>query len=162
MLRVVSPGAYTIMGYVFKLGQSLISWSSKRASLVTLSVTEAELCALTHASKEAIYLKNFINEVLQTSNAPTVIYTDSASTLAILNAPEEQHTQRTKHFDIRKNFITDRIEKNFITVEFICTNEQQADLLTKALCQVGARGSGVRWAMSGVRVLRREREGKGP
>ena len=130
---MTTSGNKPIMGYVFKLGQSLISWSSKRATIVTLSVTEAELCALAHASTEAIYLKNFVNEVLQTSFDPTTIYTDSKSTLHIISAPEEQHTQRTKHFDIRKNFVSNRIELKFITVEFVTTNEQQADLLTKSL-----------------------------
>lgn len=126
-------GNKPIMGYVFKLGSSLISWSSKRCNLVTLSVTEAELYALTHASTEAIALKQFVNEVLQTSMAPVTIYTDSASSLAIVNSPEEQHTLRTKHFYIRKNFLSDRVEKNFIRLKFISTNEQQADLLTKSL-----------------------------
>ena len=121
------------MGYAFKFCESLISWSSKRGTLVTLSVTEAELYALAHATQEAIYLKGFLSEILQTDHEPILINSDSASTLAIIRAPEEQHTQRTKHFDIRKNFIADRIEKKFITVEFIRTDEQQADLLTKAL-----------------------------
>ncbi|KAF5329906.1 hypothetical protein D9758_018258 [Tetrapyrgos nigripes] len=50
-------GNKPMMGYAFKFAESLISWSSKRGTLVTLSVTEAELCALAHASQEAIYLK---------------------------------------------------------------------------------------------------------
>lgn len=130
---MTTSGNKLIMGYIFKLGLSLISWSSKWATLVTLSVTEAELYALASASTEAIYLKNFANEILQTSMAPTLIYTNSASTLAIINAPEEQHTQHTKYFDIRKNFLTDHIEKDFIRVTHISTTEQQANLLTKAL-----------------------------
>ena len=130
---MTTSGNKPIMGYLFKLGNSLISWSSKRATLVTLSVTEAELCALVHASQEAISLKNFVNEVLQTSLAPTTIYTDSASAIAIIKSPEEERTQRTKHFNIRKNFFADRIDKGYLQLEHISTNEQQADLLTKAL-----------------------------
>ena len=53
-----------IMGYTFLYNNSLISWSSTRASLVTLSSTEAELSALAFASQEAIYLKGFISEIL--------------------------------------------------------------------------------------------------
>lgn len=126
-------GNKPIMGYAFKYNDSLISWSSKRGTLVTLSVTEAELYALAHASTEAIYLKGFISDILNTQLEPITIHTDSASTLAILRTPEEQHTQRTKHFEIRKNFITDRISQKYITVKHVSTNEQLADLLTKAL-----------------------------
>ena len=61
------------------------------------------------------------------------MYTDSASTLAIVQSPEEQHSQHTKHFEIRKNFIGDRIDKQFITVHWIASADQRADLLTKAL-----------------------------
>jgi hypothetical protein len=64
---------------------------------------------------------------------PVKLYSDSASTLAIVCAPEEQHSQRTKHFEIRKNFIGDHIEKKFITVHWISSADQCADTLTKAL-----------------------------
>ena len=101
--------------------------------LVTLSVTEAELYALAHASTEAIYLKVLISELLNFTLEPVQLFTDSASTLAIIRSPEEQHTQRTKHFEIRKNFIADRIEQKYISVSHISTNDQRADLLTKAL-----------------------------
>ena len=55
-------GNKPIMGYTFTYNDSLISWSSKRGTLVTLSVTEAELYAYAHASTEAIYLKKLIDE----------------------------------------------------------------------------------------------------
>src|SRR5271170_7679294 len=43
-------------GYLFYLGGGVISWSSKRQPTVALSSTEAEYMALTHATKEAIWL----------------------------------------------------------------------------------------------------------
>ena len=126
-------GNKPIMGYTFLYNDSLISWSSKRGSLVTLSVTEAELYALAHASTEAIYLKGLIDELLDYTMDPVKMYTDSASTLAIVRSPEEQHSQRTKHFNIRKNFISDRVDKGYISVHHIRSNDQRADTLTKAL-----------------------------
>ena len=126
-------GNKPIMGYVFKFSESLISWSSKRGSLVTLSSTEAELSALAFASQEAIYLKGFISEILKENQEPVLINTDSESTLAIIRSPDEQHTQRTKHFEIRKNFITDRIKQRYIKVKHVSTHDQLADMLTKAL-----------------------------
>ena len=130
---MTTPGNKPITGYLFKLGSSLVSWSSKRGTMVPLSVTEAEFIALQYATQEAIYLKNFINELLDTSHDPVTIYTDSASSLAIIDAPEEQYTQRTKHYDIKRNFFADRIEKRYVTLRHVTTTNQEADMLTKAL-----------------------------
>ena len=121
------------MGYTFTYNNLLISWSSKSSSLVTLFATEAELYALVHASTEAIYLKRLIDKLTNTTMDPVQMYTDSASTLAIVRSPEEQYLQQTKHFEICKNFIGDRIDKQFITVHWIASADQRADLLTKAL-----------------------------
>ena len=43
-------------GYLFQLCGGLITWSCKRQATVALSSTEAEYMALTHATKEAIWL----------------------------------------------------------------------------------------------------------
>ena len=43
-------------GYVFQIGNSTVSWSSKRQSVVALSSTEAEYVALSHATQEATWL----------------------------------------------------------------------------------------------------------
>jgi hypothetical protein len=126
-------GNKPIMGYTFTYNDLLISWSSKRGSLVTLSVTEAELYALVHASTEAIYLKRLIDELTNNTMNPVKLYTDSVSTLAIICSPEEQHSQCIKHFEIRKNFIGNCIEQKYITVHWIVSNNQHADILTKAL-----------------------------
>ena len=52
-----------ISGYAFIIDGGAISWSSRKQELVTLSTTEAEYVASTHAAKEAIWLRNFIGEV---------------------------------------------------------------------------------------------------
>jgi hypothetical protein len=121
------------MGYTFTYHDSLISWSSKCGSLVTLSVTKAELYALAHALTEVIYLKRLIDELTNEIMDPVKLYTDSASTLAIVCLPEEQHSQRIKHFEICKNFIGNCIEQKYIMVHWIASNDQCANILTKAL-----------------------------
>lgn len=52
-------------GFVFKLGKSLISWESKKQKTVALSTTEAEYMALSDACKEALFLRSFLQELLQ-------------------------------------------------------------------------------------------------
>lgn len=49
--------------YVFKLGNSLISWNSKKQLTIELSTTEAEYMALSRATKGAIWLQQLLEEL---------------------------------------------------------------------------------------------------
>eukprot|EP00253_Pinus_taeda_P026067 PITA_26067 len=46
-------------GYVFNLFGGVVSWMSKKQSVVALSTTEVEYMAATHARKEAVWLQRF-------------------------------------------------------------------------------------------------------
>ena len=43
---------------------------------------------------------------------------------------------RSKHIDTRFHFICECVEKRQIVVKFVCTREQQTDILTKVLTRV--------------------------
>ena len=47
---------HAITGYTFLINGRAISWSSKKQEIITLSTTESEYVAATHAAKEAIWL----------------------------------------------------------------------------------------------------------
>ncbi|XP_075137282.1 uncharacterized protein LOC142213003 [Leptodactylus fuscus] len=64
-------------GYVFKLGESLISWCSRKQVSVALSCTEAEYVSAAYASQEVIWLKQLMNDLGKPSIQPTVIYEDN-------------------------------------------------------------------------------------
>ena len=49
--------------YVFTLFGGAISWMRKRQAMVTLSTTEVEYMAATHACKEAIWLKILCSDI---------------------------------------------------------------------------------------------------
>lgn len=59
------------------------------------------------------------------------LHTDSMS--AKMLAENEVVSQRTKHMDIRYHFLRDLISKNILTLKFVPTSEQPADMLTKPL-----------------------------
>jgi len=50
-------------GYVFNLFGGVVSWMSKKQSIVALSTTEAEYMAATHASKEAVWLQRLCSSM---------------------------------------------------------------------------------------------------
>jgi transposase InsO family protein len=122
---------HSISAYIFQIDGGAISWSCQKQSIVALSTTEAEFIALTHATKEALWIQHFISEVYQPLKCPIKLHSDNQSAIAITYG-NQQHT-RTKHFDIRLYFIRDTVENEKITIEYMPTDRMLADLLTKGL-----------------------------
>lgn len=94
---------HAISGYAFILDGGAISWASKKQELVTLSTTEAEYVAATHAAKEAIWLRHFVQEIFCLLSNPTTLHCDNQSAIAL--AKDGAFHARTKHNDIRYHFI---------------------------------------------------------
>ena len=120
----------SLSGYVFTIGENVISWKSSLQHIVALSTTEAEYVALTEAMKEAIWLKGIINE-LKIECCSVRLYCDSQS--AIHLSKNSMFHERTKHIDVRLHFVRDIISKEIIKVEKISTLINPADILTKAV-----------------------------
>ena len=66
---------------------------------------------------------------LNISKSP--IYYDNTSAINLSKNPT--HHARTKHIDIRHHFLRNNISKEVITLEYINTGKQIADILTKPL-----------------------------
>jgi hypothetical protein len=124
-------------GYVFLLGGGAVSWSSKRQGMVTLSSTEAEYVAATHASKEALWLKRFLVELGWTQDAVRV-YCDNQSALRLMRNP--QYHARTKHISVQFHFLRELIEGGELDFGFVGTNLQCADFLTKGVSREKLEG----------------------
>jgi hypothetical protein len=87
-----------ITGYISMVDGGAVSWSSKKQELVTLSTTEAEYVAQTHADKEAIWFQRLLTELFDSINTPTTLFSDSKSAIAL--AQDGHYHAHTKHIDI--------------------------------------------------------------
>jgi hypothetical protein len=83
---------------------------------------------------EALWTRAWIYEVFKTK-IPVTIYCDNQSAIAL--AKNDTFHQRTKHIDIRYHLIREHVAAGIITMKFVRTEDQQADILTKRL------GSGI-------------------
>ncbi|KAI5323652.1 hypothetical protein L3X38_032724 [Prunus dulcis] len=118
-------------GHVFFLGSKVISWSSKKQSTVALSTTEAEYISATSAACEAVWIRRILADLRQEQNTPTKLYCDNMSTIAMTKNPVFH--SRSKHIELRHHFIRKLVEDGEIELKFCGTDEQIADVFTKAL-----------------------------
>jgi hypothetical protein len=121
----------SVSGFVFTMAGTAISWSSKKQSSVALSSTEGEYMATTHATKEAVWIQNFLQDIGFPIPNSTTLLVDNQGAIALATNPTFH--ARTKHIGVRHHFIRERVEGGEITLEYIPTNDQVADVLTKAL-----------------------------
>ena len=124
---------HSISGYSFHFGCGAISWSSKKQYIIALSSTEAEYIAQTHAAKEALWLRSFIDEVRGTGGGPITINCDNQGAIAL--AKDNKFHSRTKHIDLRYHFIREAVQDKKISVSYVPTDENVSDVLTKALAR---------------------------
>ena len=118
-------------GYIFVIGGVPVSWKSKRQQTVALSTAEAEYMALSDASREVTWLRRILLNFDCEQSVPTIIFDDNQGCIALAKNPVEH--ERTKHIDIRHHFIREMVESQVIDVQYVCSEEMLADLLTKGV-----------------------------
>ena len=62
-----------------------------------------------------------------------ILYQDNKSTMLLLKNGKRSSTKRTRAFNIRYFFLTDQIEKNYLTVEYCPSTGMIADYMSKPL-----------------------------
>ncbi|XP_042000497.1 secreted RxLR effector protein 161-like [Salvia splendens] len=103
--------------YIFKLFGTAVSWRSNLQPVVALSTTEAEYISLAEAVKEAKWLKGILGDfgVMQASVTLQTFH------------------ERSKHIDIKLNFVRDEISRGEVAIKKVHTSENAADMMTKPL-----------------------------
>ena len=117
----------------FCLGHAggVISWASRKQKNIALSSTEAEIYALTDISKKSVELKDLVFE-MNGRDDPLLIFGDNQSSIEVAHSAE-WNTGRTKHISIRMLYVKQAIRGSIISLEWIETSENVADILTKPL-----------------------------
>ncbi|KAL0356269.1 UNVERIFIED_CONTAM: Retrovirus-related Pol polyprotein from transposon RE1 [Sesamum radiatum] len=118
-------------GYTFSLGSGIFSWASKKQATVAQSSAEAEYIAAAAASNQATWLRRILEDMGEKQEEPTTIYCDNKSAIAITKNPVQHN--RTKHIDIKYHALREATTRGEIELKYCSTEEQLADMFTKAL-----------------------------
>ncbi|RDB27836.1 Retrovirus-related Pol polyprotein from transposon TNT 1-94 [Hypsizygus marmoreus] len=127
---------HSISGFAFFVGFGVVSWSAKKQAIITLSSTESEYVALTHASKDIIWIHKLLTELsfFYQFSLPTTLYSDNQG--AIRLSKDSTFHGRTKHIDVHFHFIRQTVSSGHIRILFCPTSDMIADIFTKSLARV--------------------------
>jgi hypothetical protein len=124
-------------GYVVKIGSGAVSWSSRLQPLVALSTTEAEHISAVEASKEILWMCQFMGELGYDISGPSMLRMDNQSAIAVSKNPE--HHSRMKHLSLHLFWLRDAVQDGLIAPTFVPTQEMAADIFTKAFDRLRAQ-----------------------
>eukprot|EP00253_Pinus_taeda_P004324 PITA_04324 len=120
-------------GYVFTLGSGPITWACKKHVAISLSSAEVEYRGAVEASKEALWLRQILSEFGFEQQHPSTLWRDNQSAIQLCKDPV-QH-QRSKHIELHMHFIRKLIHDHVLEVQYCSTDDQVADIFTKALTE---------------------------
>ena len=104
---------------VFYMGDTTLTWSSKKQSTVILSICETEYVATTTCVYHSIWIRRLLKELRMPREKPTKIYVDNSS--AITLAKNQVFHVRSKHIDRRFYYLRDCITNKEIEVKYVKT-----------------------------------------
>jgi len=121
----------SIIGWCVFLGNSLVSWKSKKQHRVSKSSTESEYRAMSFACSEIIWLRGLLGELGFPQVELTPLHADNTSVIQIAANPVFH--ERTKHIEVDCHSIRETYDARVISLPHISTTLQIVDVFTKAL-----------------------------
>lgn len=121
----------SVTGYVFIKNGAAVTWSSQRQQTVALSTTEAEFMAACEATKETMWIKQFLSDIDEYKQDSMCLHLDNQSAISVIK--NINFHKRCKHIEIKYHFIKEKYHQKIILLKYVSSDCQYADLLTKPL-----------------------------
>ncbi|KAA0060695.1 Retrovirus-related Pol polyprotein from transposon TNT 1-94 [Cucumis melo var. makuwa] len=118
--------------YVFLLGGGVISWKSTKQTCIARSTMESVFTTLELAGQEAEWIKNLLGDVpLWGTYVSVSIQCDSQA--AICTSKNSVYNGKSRHIRLRHAVIKQLLKEGIISLEFVRSEKNLADPLTKGL-----------------------------
>jgi hypothetical protein len=121
-------------GVLFFLGNNVVTWKSQKQKAVAQSSCEAEYMAAGAAACQGVWLSRLLGQLRGKPPAKFKLLVDNMAAIALIKNPV--HYERSKHTDIKYHYIRSCYEEGKLDADYVRTEEQLADILTKGLAYV--------------------------
>jgi len=118
-------------GYCVFVGGNLVSWRSKKQAVVARSTAEAEYRAMALSLCEMLWLKGLLEDLQVLRNETMMLHCDNIAAINIANNPVQ--FDRTKHVEIDRFFIKEKLNGGVLKLKYVKSRGQLADCFTKGL-----------------------------
>jgi hypothetical protein len=118
-------------GYCVFVGGNLVSWRSKKQAVVARSTAKAEYRAMALSLCEMLWLRSLLKELRLLRNETMMLLCNNVAAINIANNPVQ--FDRTKHVEIDRLFIKEKLDSGIIMLKYVKSRDQLADCLTKGL-----------------------------
>lgn len=122
---------HSTSGYMLMLNHGPVIWKSSKQKTIASSTTEAEFVAASVSCREIIWARQLLKELRRDQIDPTPLLIDNQGAICLIK--NNQLNNKTKHIQIKYLLILEAQSNCEVLVEYINTNQQKADMLTKAL-----------------------------
>ena len=112
-------------GFCVFLGNSLLSWRSKKQPIVSKSSTEAEYHALSSVTSEIVWLSKLLLQ-FEVDVPSVMLFCDNKSAICLASNPT--HHERSKHIDIDHHFIREYVQSKVVKLVHVKSQHQVADV----------------------------------
>ncbi|XP_070008128.1 secreted RxLR effector protein 161-like [Nicotiana sylvestris] len=117
-------------GMAHFLGSCVISWGTRKQNSVALSIAETKYVAAASCCAQLLWIKRQLENFGVLTESVTLLCDNTSALNMATNLVQHK---RTKHIDVRHHFLRDNMEKGLICMKFCSTEDQIADIFTKAL-----------------------------
>ena len=119
----------SLTSFCVLLGNSLISWRTKKQTYVAMSSAESEYRAMATICCEITWLLKLLSDLGVKHDNPVRLYCDNKSAMHIAKNPVFH--ERTKHIEGDSHLVRDKVLGKEVSLGYIPTNEQSVDIFTK-------------------------------
>ena len=118
-------------GYCAFLARNLVTWMSKKQNVVAQSSIEAKFRALAKDLNELLWIKLILKYLKIGPTGTARLYCDNKSAISLAHNP--LHNDRTKHIEIDRHFIKEKVETGEVCIPYVPTKRKLANVFTKGL-----------------------------
>ena len=120
-------------GFCFEMCKKFgsISWASKIQNINARSSVEAEVYACVSAAPKLVYFKGISAALNHTVPGQPNLFVDNQDCISLCK--QTSHHSITKHFTIKVHYLSELCKIGELKLEYVPTDKQPADKLTKTL-----------------------------